>query len=151
MRVILDGNEQFGYLDPVAQRMLTQARDAYAELRLDERATLRDGEDTLVLPWTGDRELGTLGQLLASEGADVATENIALRVADTTEAKTLAALQAIAGREPPSEIDLARKVQNKIVAKYDDWLGEELLSAEYATTHLDCVVAVAVARELIRR
>jgi ATP-dependent Lhr-like helicase len=148
MRTILAGNEQFTYLDAVAQRMLAQARSAYAGLRLDERAVLRDGNDTLVLPWTGDRELCTLAQLLAMEGFDTATENIGLRVAGATEAKALTAIQAIAEHQPPTEISLAHQVQNKIIAKYDGWLGPDLLSAQYATTHLDCGAAVAIARAL---
>jgi hypothetical protein len=37
---------------------------------------------------------------------------------------------------------------NKIAAKYDRWLGEELLSAQYATAHLDCPAAVALAGTL---
>jgi ATP-dependent Lhr-like helicase len=148
MRAILYGEEQFAYLDQVAARMLRQARDAYAELRLDERAVLRDGEDVLVLSWTGDRELGTLAQLLVNEGLDATVDGMALRIADSTESLVLLSVQAIARHEPPTEIELARQVQNKIVAKYDSWLGDELLSAEYATTHLDCASAVAVARKI---
>jgi ATP-dependent Lhr-like helicase len=150
MRAILAGNQRFDYLDQTATQMLTQARSAYAELRLDERTILRDGEDVLVLPWTGDRELGTLNQLLVSGGADATVESIGLRVANTTEPAVLSVIQAIAEREPPTEIELAHRIQNKIIAKYDDWLGDELLSAQYATTCLDCASAVAVAREIAR-
>lgn len=150
MRAILAGDEQFRYLDPVAERMLGQARNAYAELRLDEREILRSGTDVLVLAWTGDRETGTLAQLLISEGLDATACGLAICVADTTELAVSAAIRAIAGRVPPAELELARQVQNKIIAKYDDWLGDELLSAEYATTHLECAAAVATARLIAR-
>jgi ATP-dependent Lhr-like helicase len=150
MRTVLAGNEQFPYLDPIAARMLKQARNAYAELRLDERAVLRDGEDTLIVAWTGDRETGTLAQLLVSEALDATVDGLAVRVAGSTEPVVAAAVAAIAAAAPPTEIALAREVENKIVAKYDGWLGDELLSAEYATTHLDCASAVAVARDIGR-
>lgn len=148
MRAVLAGDEQFGYLDPVAATMLRQARGAYAELRLDEREVLRDGTDALVLPWAGDRELGTLAQLLVGDGLDATVDGMAVRVVGSTVTTVLATLHALAERVPPTEIELAEQVRNKIVAKYDDWLGEELLSVQYATTHLDCAAAVAVAREI---
>jgi hypothetical protein len=96
---------------------------------------------------TGDRELGTLAQLLIAEGLDVASENLALRLTTTSPDKALVAIRAVADQKPPTEVELARQVVNKIAAKYDRWLGEELLSAQYAT-HLDCPAAVALAGTL---
>lgn len=148
MRAILAGDEKFRYLDPVARGMLEQARAAYAEFRLDERALLRDGEDVLVVTWTGDRETGTIAQMLVREGLDATVDGLAVRVAGTTESATYEAIRAIASRVPPTEIELAREVQNKITAKYDSWLGDELLSAEYATTHLDCASALQTVRDI---
>jgi ATP-dependent Lhr-like helicase len=148
MRTILAGDEHFHYLDSTAQRVLEQARRAYAELRLDERWLVRDGKDIMVLPWAGDLELGTLAQLLIGEGLEVAAENLTLVITEATVDDVRSAIQMIADRQPPSEIDLARKVLNKVTAKYDMWLGDELLAAQYATTHLDCAAAVRVAKSL---
>lgn len=151
MRLILAGDERFGYLDAAARAMLDRARRGYAELRLDERAIVRDGEDALILPWTGDRELCTLTQLLTAAGLDATADNLALRLPKTTTDDAAAAVRAVAATAPPSEIDLARRVANKITAKYDRWLGEELLSAQYASTHLDCRAAVAIAETVADR
>ena len=94
------------------------------------------------------RENGTLAQLLVNEGLDATVDGLVVRVAGAGEPAVSAAVHAIAAAAPPTEVELARQVGNKIVAKYDSWLGDELLSAEYATTHLDCAAAVAVAREV---
>jgi ATP-dependent Lhr-like helicase len=148
MRSILAGADDFTYLDGTARAALRRARRAYAELRLDQRCLFRDGQDTLVLPWTGDRELGTLAQLLMAEGRTVEVAGVALRVSEADPAATAAAIKAVAGREPPAEIDLARQVLNKLTAKYDRWLGEELRSVQYASGRLDCAAAVRVANDI---
>jgi ATP-dependent Lhr-like helicase len=149
MREILSSDQQFRYLDPVAERTLVQARRAYAELRLDERAVLRDGDSVLIVAWTGDRETGTLAQLLMREGLDATVDGLAVCVADSTESAVSQGIRTIAERMPPTEIELAREVQNKITAKYDGWLGDELLSAQYATIHLECMAAVATAQRIL--
>lgn len=149
MRAILAGDEHFPYLDSTAQQALEQARRAYAQLRLDEECFVRDGQDVLALPWTGDLELGTLAQLLVGQGLDVAAQNLALVVVKATVEDVRVAVRSIAEAPPPTEVDLAREVLNKVTAKYDRWLGADLLAAQYATTHLDCPAAVEVARSLI--
>jgi ATP-dependent Lhr-like helicase len=149
MRAILAGDEQFRYLDPVAERMLVQARQAYAELRLDQRAVLRDGDSVLIVAWTGDRETGTLAQLLISEGLDATVDSMAVSVASSTESEVSQVIRTIAERVPAAEIELAKAIKNKVIAKYDGWLGDELLSEEYATTHLDCTAAVAAVQRIV--
>lgn len=149
MRAILAGNEHFPYLDTTAGEMLEQARRAYAELRLDEQCFVRDGQDVLLLPWTGDLEMATLAQLLARRGLDVLAQSLCLLVVKASVEDVRSAVQSVAETSPPAEIELARDILNKITAKYDRWLGDDLLSAQFATTHLDCPAAVQVASSLI--
>ncbi len=149
MRTILSDATDFVYLDPVARTALYQARHGYAELRLDEQSLIRDGKDTLVFAWTGDRELGTLAQILTADGLEAAQENLALRITDAQPGKVRDVLRAIVGAPPPTELDLARHVLNKLTAKYDSWLGEELLSSQYATNRLDCPAALRTAAAVL--
>jgi ATP-dependent Lhr-like helicase len=148
MRTILAGGEPFPYLDGTARQTLEQARRAFAELRLDERGFVREGRDVLVLPWTGDLELSTLAQLLIAQGLDATPQNLVLTVAEATVDEVRAVVESIAGASPPTEIELARTVLNKMSAKYDDWLGDELLAVQYASMNLDCAAAVQVAKSL---
>jgi ATP-dependent Lhr-like helicase len=148
MRAILAGGGSFPYLDSVARQVIEQGRRTFAELRLDERGFVREGRDVLLLPWTGDLELDTLAQLLIARDLDVATTNMALVAtgADVDEVRT--AVESVAEAPPPAEIELARTVLNKMSAKYDKWLGDELLAVQYASMNLDCPAAVQVAKAL---
>jgi len=147
MQQVLADDSQFPYLDTTAQHALEQARRAYAELRLDEQHLIRDGQDVLVLPWTGDLELGTLAQLMIRQGLMAASQNLALVVRAPVD-EVRASLQAIIDASPPNELELARDVLNKRTAKYDHWLGDDLLAAQYATTHLDCAAALDAIRSI---
>jgi ATP-dependent Lhr-like helicase len=149
MRTILAGDGEIGYADHAAARLLSQARRGYAELRLGERAVLRDGSDTLILPWVGDLQLVTLAELLRAEGLDAEHDGIAVRIADFGVDAALGALRAIVVREPPAEAELAEHVLNKMAAKYDHWLGDRLLCAQYASTSLDCAGAIAAAEAVV--
>ncbi|MFC0545856.1 DEAD/DEAH box helicase [Kutzneria chonburiensis] len=148
MRSILAGGGSFPYLDSVARQILEQGRRAFAELRLDERGFVREGRDVLVLPWTGDLELDTLAQLLILQDLDVAATNVALVVSGADVDEVRAAVKTVSETPPPAEIELARTVLNKMSAKYDKWLGDELLAVQYASMNLDCPAAVQVAKAL---
>lgn len=149
MRAILADDSGIGYVDEAAARLLAQARRDYARLRLGERAVLRDGGDALILPWVGDLQLVTLAELLRAGGLGAEHDGIAVRVEDTDVDATLDVLRAIVVREPPTEAELAEHVLNKMAAKYDHWLGDSLLCAQYASTSLDCAGAIAAAEAVV--
>lgn len=149
MRAILGGDETFDYLDETAAKLLGQARRGYAELRLDERTLIRDGATTLILPWTGDRELSSLCQILNAASVETEQDGIALRVSEPDPDKVRESLRTIVDGEPPDDLEVARHVLNKRQAKYDQWLGDELLSVQYASSRLDCAAALLVAKAVV--
>ncbi|WP_410646793.1 DEAD/DEAH box helicase [Amycolatopsis sp. cmx-4-54] len=148
MRDLLEGDHTPPYLDRRSGELLAQARRAYASLGLDRVPVITDGQDTLVLPWGGDRELHTLAAILNATRMEAAVDSAALRLVGTPSAAALSALNKIAAGQIPDPEQLARKVKGKVTEKFDGWLSEELLCAQFASASLDCAGAVAMARRL---
>lgn len=134
------------YLDVKARELLAEGRGNYRRLELDRRQLLRDGKRLLFFPWQGDRTLDSLELWLSSSGLEVAKEGVALSIAGGTPEAVAAALRRLAVEEPPSAIDLARKVENKGREKFHPWLDDETLSADYAAGFLQLEQAAAVLR-----
>jgi ATP-dependent Lhr-like helicase len=148
MRVLLENDHTPTYLDTTSRTLLEQARREYTALELDNSPIIIDGADTLLLPWTGDRQLNTLAEIFNANGMDAGSEDAALRIMGTTQAATLTALSAVADGLDPDELELARRIENKATEKFDHWLGEPLLCQQYASAVLDCAGAADVARSL---
>lgn len=148
MRSLLEDDTVPAYLDTQSRTLLEQARREYAVLELDRTPIISDGNDSLVFPWTGDRVLTTIVEILNVNGMQAATEGPALRLVGTTPKAAISALAAIANGPPPDPVALARKITNKEIHKFDIWLSESLLSEQFATAQLDSPGATAAAKEL---
>ncbi|MFD2421761.1 DEAD/DEAH box helicase [Amycolatopsis pigmentata] len=150
MRAFLEDDHTPGYADAQTRVLVEQARRAYAAFRLDEAPLLADGADTLLFPWTGDRQLNTLAVILCATGMNASADGAALRIVGTTRPEALTAVDAVACGPVPEPGEIARKVKNKATRKFDNWLSEDLLCEQYASTSLDCAGAVEAARILVR-
>lgn len=146
MRALLESDHIPSYLDAQTRTTLEQARREYAARELDRCRIITDGADTLLFPWTGDRQLHTLAAIFTTSRMDAAPENAALRLTGTTPAAAITALTVAARGPVPDPLDLARKIGNKTTEKFDGWLSEDLLCEQYASASLDCPGAVEVAR-----
>ncbi|MCU1685181.1 MAG: box helicase [Amycolatopsis sp.] len=146
MRTLLEDDRAAAYLDLQSRTLLEQARREYATLQLDHCPIITDGADTLLLPWTGDRQLHTLAAILNETGMEATVDGAALRLIGTPRSAALTAMAKIADSPAPGPDQLARKVENKTTAKFDDWLGEDLLCDQFGSASLDCIGAVEAAR-----
>ncbi|MEV6445460.1 DEAD/DEAH box helicase [Amycolatopsis sp. NPDC051716] len=149
MRTLLEGDHVPAYLDRQSRTLLEQARREYTTLELDSHPVIIDGSDTLLFPWTGDRQLHTLAVIFNATGMEAAVDSAALRLVGTASAAALTALRKVAKGLAPDAHELARKVESKATEKFDSWLSEELLCDQFESAVLDCPGAVQAARLLI--
>lgn len=141
MRRIYESGEVPVYLDETARGLLAEARRTYRRLRLDTTPLIAWGRDTLIFPFRGDTVLATLAVALQTSGAEVAIDGLALTLTDTAPGEAADRLREVAGATPPAPCELAGRVVNKIIDKYDDLLGDELLATAYAARRIDVPAA----------
>ncbi|MCP4655005.1 MAG: DEAD/DEAH box helicase [bacterium] len=134
------------FLDRTGQELLGEGRESFRRYRLGDRALLRWGQSTLVFCWKGDRVLNTLSVWLRSRGLRADREGIALAIesgtphlspSGGTPAEVGRLLKELAESGPPDGRALAGGIENKSTEKYHRYLGDDLLSADYAACALD--------------
>ncbi|MFG2045251.1 DEAD/DEAH box helicase [Dactylosporangium sp. NPDC048998] len=136
------------YLDAAARTLFDEGRDAYRRFRLDEQPILGLGRDTLLLPWRGDKVMGTLALALTGRGLSVGLEGPALSVHGADPAELRAHLAALAAAGPPSAIDLATTAGDRIIDKYDEYLSDDLAVLAHAARSIDVPAAWDTIRAL---
>jgi len=137
MRALYLGDGTPAYLDGAAREVLAEARAAFRALGLAERHVTEAAGGAHLWPWRGDRVLETLRLELRGRGLDVRAEGPALLAARCAPGELAAHLEALARTPAASGPDLARGVESKARERYDAYLDEELLCAEYAARALD--------------
>jgi ATP-dependent Lhr-like helicase len=138
MRTVLAAASVPRYLSPAAAGLLSEARAAYTRLGLAGRMAVRDGSDTVLLPWAGSRATHTLAAQLSAAGLEASGDGLVITVLSSEPGQVRELLQELAAAGPADPVALALRVANKQAAKYDDWIEEALLSADYARRALDC-------------
>jgi ATP-dependent helicase Lhr and Lhr-like helicase len=138
MRSVLGTGTFPRYLSPTAATLLSEARDAYTRYRLAKQMILRFGPDTVLIPWTGSRVTQTLAAQLSAAGLEASNDGLVITVAKADPDQVRVGLQELVQAGPADPVALASRVQNKATAKYDDWIEDGLLSADYARRALDC-------------
>jgi hypothetical protein len=125
------------YLDRTARALLAEGRANYRRFGLHDSVIVQvhDGESQLIL-WRGDRIVSTVAVALTAHGLLTSQKGMILTV--DCDAVTLARVirsQVKAG--PPAPEELARKVANKVVQKWDHVLDDDLLDLVCARRDLD--------------
>ncbi|MBD2066947.1 DEAD/DEAH box helicase [Leptolyngbya sp. FACHB-671] len=137
------------FLDAIAHDLLSEARTNFNRFHLANTPLLSNGQQTLLFCWKGDLVMNTILVQLQAKGLRVGRDAIALTIEETTPAKVLKELRAIAAKPPVNPVVLAATVRNKISEKYDPFLSEELLCQNYASSYLDTRGAWATISELV--
>jgi len=128
-------DERPPWLDTEAAVLLTEARDAWRRLNLDDTAVLAWGDDTVVIPWLGDRALLTAGLLLGRHGLDASLDSPTLTVADAAAADVVDVARTLLASPPPDPVDVARGLENVEIDKWD-WVLDDDLAAEATAARL---------------
>jgi ATP-dependent Lhr-like helicase len=138
MRSVLAAAPVPRYLSPLAVSLLSEARAAYTRYNLAERMMVRDGADTILFPWAGSRVTQTLAAQLTAAGLEASDDGLVITVLKAEPGQVHEWLKSLAEAGPADPVSLALRVANKQGAKYDDWIEDDLLSADYARRALDC-------------
>lgn len=150
MAQILVGHEIPAYLDPTAQELLTYARKAFGESALAHtNVVMWDGKACLFC-WRGDSIRLTLKALLSKVGLPTVALGVAISAACSKQ-ELISALTSVCAGPAPSTVELASEIPNKESAKYDSYLGDELLSVDYAYRVFELEETIAYAQELVSR
>jgi ATP-dependent helicase Lhr and Lhr-like helicase len=148
MRQVLAEAVLVPFLDVSAQKQLMEARHAYVAMGLAARSIMNEGNSVRVFTWRGDWVNDTLALMLARTGLRAANEGLSIAVRGATTDAVHNALLDIAEGPTPTAEEIAAKVQNKYVGKWDGLLPDELLARNYASEQLDVPGAVGCAKHL---
>ncbi len=136
MLVVYKGDDNPGFLDVTALELLNEARREFRRLELDRSRLLASGKDVLVFVWKGDWIQDTIALMLKSADVSAVNEGIAVRIHNVT-MEEAAGTFALLLKDTPSEQQLAVLSHNKLREKWDGFLPDELLNANYAAGYLD--------------
>jgi ATP-dependent Lhr-like helicase len=136
------------YLDSTAQGLLKEGRDAYERLGLKRHPLIAWGDDTILIPWAGDRVMNTLHVVLTAENFESSLDGVGLTLRKTPLNAAATLLERLATVEPPEPLQVASTVAVKERDKHDAYLDEELLTHSYAAAALDVQGAWSVIKQL---
>lgn len=141
--------DQPPFLDTTARDLLAEGRDWFHRYRLDHTPLLYWNKQTLLFPWAGDRIMNTLQLHLLSRGLIGEHYGTVLLVENTEPPVLRGHLEAIAEGGPADPLELARIVENKQSEKHHRFLADDLLTADYASSHLNTDGAWQAAKRMV--
>ncbi|EKD37903.1 MAG: hypothetical protein ACD_75C00946G0001 [uncultured bacterium] len=136
------------FLDVQAKKLLAEARDNFNRFDLANTRVLAQGRTTYLYCWMGDRVMDTLAAMLSAKGMKAANKGIAIAVTNASPDEVQKCLRALQKEGVPDVYELARSVANKAIEKYDLFLTDELLSADFAVSKLDADGAYTLLKAL---
>ena len=139
------------FLDETAAMLLVQARETFDRLGLRHASLRRHGDELMLFPWVGDRAQLALVLALAAHVIAASSKGIAVTSPAHGEGELIAALQALSAGPAPDAVALARLVPDMKRAKYDAYLGADLLARCYASERIDAARVPVIAAALLQR
>ena len=136
------------FLDVQAKELLAEARENFNRFDLAKTWILPQGSTTYLFCWMGDRAMDTLAAMLRSKGMKAINEGIAILVNNASTDDVQKCLCVLLKEGVPDAYELARSVANKSIEKYDLFLTDELLSADYSVSKLDAEGAYTLLKAL---
>jgi len=151
MRRIYEGIAVPRYLDDAAVQLLTEARDTFDHLGLRHSSVARHGDEIMLFPWAGEQ--AQMAFILALKARDIpaTSQGISIVVKSQNEHELKSALQALATESAPDPVALARQVPDMKRAKYDMYLGDDLLARCYSSERIDAAKIPIMADDLLKR
>lgn len=149
MRLVLSEDTPCPFLDAIAQRLLTEARQNFHALSLKETTLIVSKAQCYLVSWEGDTTNDTLALMLKDLGLRATIEGFAINI-DASEERLIQALQKISAFTPEQSHRATMKIENLMKEKWDWALPKELLRKSYASSALDFPGAVALARNTVR-
>ena len=149
MKHVLEGAEQFAYIDRVAADMLASARQCFGELGLATRSVLPHADGVLVFPWIGTQKLTTL--TLAFLARDFRTTQFqhAIELQDCDAEGVGQCLACWASGDLPTIETMMAGVSRPNVARFDHHLSQDLMTVVTVQERLDYGSLQEVASQLV--
>ena len=137
------------YLDHTGKQLLVEARETYDKLGLRNSEVARHDGQILLFPWVGQRKQQALILALTRAELEPAPLGIAIGIGAEHAESLKNTLGSLAAGAPPDAVELAKLVQNKIVEKFDTFLGDDLLEVAWAHDRLDVASLPGLASGLL--
>jgi ATP-dependent helicase Lhr and Lhr-like helicase len=137
MRAVYESTDVPSFLDQNAQALLQEGRAGYSAYQLARMPLVEYDNKVALICWAGDRVIDTLLVQLRDRELPVERDGIAIVVNDISASALLIHLRALAGQGPADAVQLAETISNKLTEKHHVFLGDELLSLDYASARLD--------------
>lgn len=151
MRRVYEGIASPVFLDEAAIRLLTEARESFDHFGLRTRSLCRREDHLLLFPWIGGRAQMAFVLALAAHGIAATSGSLAIVVPGKHQGRLTDVLRVLAQGPAPDAVALARLVPDMKRAKYDGYLGDDLLALCYAREYIDAARVPAVAADLLAR
>jgi ATP-dependent helicase Lhr and Lhr-like helicase len=138
------------FLDDAAVQLLTEARETFDSLGLRHSCLARHRDEIMFFPWVGEQ--AQMAFILALKAHDVpaTSHGISILVKSQNEHLLESALQTLADEPVPDPIALARLVSDMKRAKYDGYLGDDLLARCYSSERIDAAYVPTIANDLLK-
>ena len=145
MRRVLQGGQEFAYLNEAAAGYLAKARQSFADAGLRENDTVVGLHGVEWFPWQGGRVLQTLQLCAKVDGINVERDDLCLRYQKITADQLTAHRQRVAAGafDKATLVKLLGDVQRD---RFDEHVPEDLLRAAFADEELALTQAQAAAR-----
>lgn len=131
MLSVYESNDVPDWLNSNARELLNESRTAFRRLGLSQCSVLVDGPDLLLLPWMGDRAVFTATIALLQHGIETSTDGPIIRVHKTRVADLADTVTDLLHAGPPQPEELAAKIQNTEIDKWD-WVLDATMAAQAA-------------------
>ena len=137
------------FLDECAITLLAEGREMFDRLGLRVCGMRRHADQVLLFPWVGTR--AQMALVLALRHRDIVAESHGIAVVARAEdvGPLVAALTALAREPAPDGAELACLLPDMKRAKYDGYLGDDLLARCYASELIDAASVPRIATELL--
>jgi len=136
------------FLDIQAQELLAEGRENFKRYDLQNQRLFSHGNMIYLFCWMGDRVMDTIAAMLRAKGLKTVNEGIAIVVMKSSAEELTNCLRILKNEGVPDAFELAKSIGNKAKEKYDLFLTDELLSADYAASKLDAEGAFKVIEKL---
>lgn len=139
MRKLYEGEDDPGFLDPAAMRLLAEGRATYRRYGLAHQTLMHIDGRAVLLPWQGDSRSATMAMLLRMKGFPVGQFGalLTMDIASPEMAAVTKALRELAAMAPPSPDVLLAGAFNLCQEKWDWALPTRLLQQSFASLKLD--------------
>lgn len=137
MRSVLASADTYAYLDATAQEFLQSARQEYTALGLGQKSVLPYAGGVLIFPWVGTLKLQTLSLALLATNYLSSNDTYSIEIQNCDVASVLATLGDLAAGPAPDGKALARRLAQPHLAKFDQYLSDDLMQQVTIAERLD--------------